>query len=82
VDDPQRQQRRTFISCPHKPFQLINTNDQPHDAYDLQDVANVPARGQIVIRMQFTDYTGKTVFHCHILNREDGGMMASLQIVE
>jgi FtsP/CotA-like multicopper oxidase with cupredoxin domain len=63
-------------------FQLMSTNGQPHDAYDLQDVANVPAKGQIVIRMPFTDYTGKTVLHCHILNHEDGGMMATLQIVE
>lgn len=63
-------------------FQLMSTNGQPHDAHDLQDVANVPAKGQIVIRMQFTNYTGKTVLHCHILNHEDGGMMAVLQIVE
>jgi FtsP/CotA-like multicopper oxidase with cupredoxin domain len=27
--------------------------------------------GQVVIRMPFTDYTGKTVLHCHILNHED-----------
>lgn len=63
-------------------FQLMIINGQPHDAYDLQDVATVPAKGQIVIRIQFTDYTGKTVFHCHILNHEDGGMMAVQQIVQ
>jgi FtsP/CotA-like multicopper oxidase with cupredoxin domain len=32
--------------------------------------------------MQFTNYAGKTVFQCHILNHEDWGMMATLQIVE
>ncbi|HEX6403158.1 MAG TPA: multicopper oxidase family protein [Pseudonocardiaceae bacterium] len=63
-------------------FQLISTNGRPHDAYSLQDVANVPAKGQIVIRIEFTNYPGKTVFHCHILNHEDGGMMAVVQIVE
>jgi FtsP/CotA-like multicopper oxidase with cupredoxin domain len=32
--------------------------------------------------MAFTDYTGKTVLHCHILNHEDLGMMAVLEIVK
>ena len=32
--------------------------------------------------MPFTDYTGRTVLHCHILNHEDAGMMAVLEIVK
>ena len=54
----------------------MSTNGQPHEAHDLQEVATVPAKGQIVIRMQFTNYTGKTVLDCYILNHEvghDGG---------
>ncbi|WP_242422354.1 multicopper oxidase domain-containing protein [Frankia torreyi] len=35
----------------------------------------------MVVRIHFTDFTGKTVLHCHILNHEDMGMMAVLQIV-
>ncbi|MFJ3249372.1 multicopper oxidase domain-containing protein, partial [Streptomyces sp. NPDC086782] len=27
------------------------------------------------------DFTGRTVYHCHILNHEDMGMMAVLDIV-
>jgi hypothetical protein len=38
----------------------MSTNGQPHEAHDLQEVVNVLAKGQIVIRMQFTNYTGKT----------------------
>ena len=26
--------------------------------------------------MPFQDYAGTSVFHCHILDHEDGGMMA------
>lgn len=63
-------------------FQLMSTNGRPHHGHGLQDVANVPARGRIVIRIRFSDYTGKTVLHCHILNHEDAGMMAVLQIVK
>ena len=36
----------------------------------------------VVIRMRFTDFTGKFVFHCHILNHEDNGMMAVVEVVE
>jgi FtsP/CotA-like multicopper oxidase with cupredoxin domain len=63
-------------------FQLMSINGQPHDGHGLQEVANVPAKGQLVIRMRFETYTGKTVFHCHILNHEDLGMMAVLEIVK
>ncbi|MFF1640673.1 multicopper oxidase domain-containing protein [Streptomyces sp. NPDC058246] len=50
--------------------------------HGLQDDASIPARGQFVIRIRFSDYTGKTVLHCHILNHEDEGMMAALEIVK
>jgi FtsP/CotA-like multicopper oxidase with cupredoxin domain len=33
-----------------------------------------------VIEMPFTDYDGKFVFHCHILDHEDGGMMALVDL--
>ncbi|WP_242418289.1 multicopper oxidase domain-containing protein, partial [Frankia sp. CpI1-P] len=52
-----------------------------HHALSLQDTVNLPARGEVVVRIHFTDFTGKTVLHCHILNHEDMGMMAVLQIV-
>jgi suppressor of ftsI len=63
-------------------FQLMSINGRPHDGHGLQDTATVPAKGQIVVRIHFRDYTGKTVLHCHILNHEDAGMMAVLEIVK
>ncbi|MFE7245702.1 multicopper oxidase family protein [Streptomyces sp. NPDC057580] len=63
-------------------FQLMSINGRPHQGHGLQDVASVPAKGQFVIRIRFKDYTGKTVLHCHILNHEDAGMMAVLDIVK
>ncbi|MFT9472533.1 multicopper oxidase domain-containing protein [Streptomyces sp. 11-1-2] len=63
-------------------FQLMSINGVPHHGHSLQDIANVPAKGRLVIRIRFTNYTGKTVLHCHILNHEDMGMMAILDIVK
>jgi FtsP/CotA-like multicopper oxidase with cupredoxin domain len=63
-------------------FQLMNINGRPHQGHGMQDTASIPPRGQIVVRIHFTRYTGKTVLHCHILNHEDAGMMAVLEIVK
>ncbi|MFE2601411.1 multicopper oxidase family protein [Streptomyces sp. NPDC059396] len=61
-------------------FQLMSTNGKPVPFYGYQETVDVPARGNIVVRVAFLDYTGKTVLHCHILNHEDKGMMSTLVI--
>lgn len=33
-----------------------------------------------IIRMKFREWTGKSVFHCHILPHEDTGMMKNFLI--
>ena len=30
--------------------------------------------------MPFQDYSGRCVMHCHILDHEDGGMMARISV--
>lgn len=40
----------------------------------------VPARGRARIRVRFTDFTGPTVQHCHILDHEDLGMMSTVHL--
>ncbi|MCX4793294.1 MULTISPECIES: multicopper oxidase domain-containing protein [unclassified Streptomyces] len=63
-------------------FPLMSINGRPHHGHGLQDTASVPAKGQLVVRIHFRNYTGKTVHHCHILIHEDAGMMAVLEIVK
>jgi suppressor of ftsI len=38
--------------------------------------------GEVVIRNAFSDFTGKFVFHCHILGHEDAGMMQAVEVVD
>jgi suppressor of ftsI len=33
------------------------------------------------MRIRFTDFTGRFVYHCHILVHEDGGMMGVVDVV-
>jgi FtsP/CotA-like multicopper oxidase with cupredoxin domain len=35
----------------------------------------------VVIRMRPIDFTGRFVFHCHVTNHEDRGMMMAVQVV-
>lgn len=33
------------------------------------------------IRVPFRDYAGKAMYHCHILDREDLGMMGIIEVI-
>jgi FtsP/CotA-like multicopper oxidase with cupredoxin domain len=61
-------------------FQIISRNGQPEPYPAWKDVALVKPGETVVIRMAFRDFAGKTVYHCHILDHEDLGMMANLEI--
>ncbi|HET7738520.1 MAG TPA: multicopper oxidase family protein [Tepidiformaceae bacterium] len=45
-----------------------------------KDVVDVPAGGWVRIRIPFTGLAGRTVYHCHILDHEDLGMMAVVDV--
>jgi suppressor of ftsI len=75
-------QRTIVFSETDNPTRTSSTAGCSHEGHGWQDVASIPANGQIVIRTHFLNYTGKTVLHCHILNHEDLGMMAVLEIIQ
>ncbi|MEO3781775.1 multicopper oxidase family protein [Actinocorallia sp. B10E7] len=45
-----------------------------------QDVVLIPARGWVRLRIPFIGLSGRTVYHCHILDHEDLGMMATVDV--
>ena len=55
-------------------------NDQPISDPAWLDTVNVPYGGSVDVIMDFTDpvIKGMSVFHCHLLNHEDKGMMAKI----
>jgi suppressor of ftsI len=61
-------------------FQVISVNGVPYTARGLQDTIMLPVGGEVVIRKPFRAFTGKFVYHCHILNHEDAGMMAVIEV--
>ncbi|MGW9412743.1 multicopper oxidase family protein [Arthrobacter cupressi] len=62
------------------PMQIVEEDGTGTDSVRVQDVVNVPAGGSVKVRVAFTDFTGRTVYHCHILDHEDLGMMGVLEV--
>lgn len=62
------------------PMQLVEVNGAPLTDPTWRDVVNVPASGQVTVRIDFTKVTGRTVYHCHILDHEDLGMMGIVEV--
>ena len=60
-------------------FQILNSEGQPERAW--KDVMLVRAGQRRRFRVRFEDFAGKTVYHCHILDHEDMGMMGVVEIV-
>ncbi len=62
------------------PMQLVEVGGQPVTAVIWQDVINVPAHSNITVRIAFETFTGRAVYHCHILDHEDKGMMGIIDV--
>lgn len=57
------------------PMQIVEQNGAAVQDILWQDVVNVPANSSVRVRIPFENFTGTTVYHCHILDHEDLGMM-------
>jgi suppressor of ftsI len=62
------------------PFELDSINGLIQPEGTVMDTVWVSGHGQVVLRTHFQDWSGKTVYHCHILPHEDTGMMQNLLI--
>ncbi|PSB08426.1 copper oxidase [filamentous cyanobacterium CCP2] len=61
-------------------FQVMSRNGQPAPYRAWKDTVLVKGAETVRIRIPFRDFVGKTVYHCHILDHEDLGMMGLLEI--
>ncbi len=61
-------------------FQIISRNGQPDPYPAWKDTLIVRGNETVRIRIPFQDFAGRTVYHCHILDHEDLGMMGLVEI--
>ncbi len=57
------------------PFRVVERSDGAALPPGWKDTVNVPAGQSVRLRIPFRDLSGKAVYHCHILDHEDLGMM-------
>ncbi|WP_229382049.1 multicopper oxidase domain-containing protein [Microbacterium schleiferi] len=57
------------------PMQVLRTGGADVTGLDVRDVVDVPAGTSVTVRIAFDRFPGQTVYHCHILDHEDLGMM-------
>ncbi|MGK7872629.1 MAG: multicopper oxidase family protein [Xenococcaceae cyanobacterium] len=62
------------------PFQVMTRNGQPDPFQAWKDTVLVRVGETVRIRVRFTDFPGKAVYHCHILDHEDLGMMGVIEM--
>jgi FtsP/CotA-like multicopper oxidase with cupredoxin domain len=65
-------------------FQVVSINGRPVPFEGLQDTIDVPIHGEVKLRMAFTDpkIVGRFMYHCHILEHEDKGMMSTIEVYD
>jgi FtsP/CotA-like multicopper oxidase with cupredoxin domain len=61
-----------------QPFGVDNANVPP-PVIDANENPLVPA--SLTLRSEFTEYAGTYVIHCHRLNHEDNGLMATINVI-
>jgi FtsP/CotA-like multicopper oxidase with cupredoxin domain len=66
-------------------FQVLETSDAtgplPAGPLEWRDTADVPAKGKMRLAVRFDDRPGMWMFHCHILDHADAGMMGEVMLL-
>jgi len=62
------------------PFQVLSRNGTRESRTAWKDVVNVETQGRVELAVPLSDFGGKTVYHCHIVEHEDLGMMGVLEV--
>ena len=61
-------------------FQVLDRNGVPEPFRSWKDTVNVPKHETVRVIVRFDDFPGKWMYHCHILDHEDHGMMGVLEV--
>jgi len=59
-------------------FQVLS----PEGPLEWKDTVNVPVGGTVRFAVKYDDRPGMWMFHCHILDHAEAGMMGSLMVME
>ena len=61
-------------------FHVIDDNGEAVRPLALKDTVNVPMKTTVKILIDFNERPGQWMFHCHILDHADGGLMGTVNV--
>ncbi|HEX2723800.1 MAG TPA: multicopper oxidase family protein [Gemmatimonadaceae bacterium] len=61
-------------------FQVIDRDGVPEPFRSWKDTVNLPKHSTARFIVRLSDFAGKWMYHCHILDHEDHGMMGVLEL--
>jgi FtsP/CotA-like multicopper oxidase with cupredoxin domain len=61
-------------------FQVLDESGVPPSVAEWRDTVNVPVGGTLRFLVQYDERPGTWMFHCHILDHADAGMMGMLHL--
>ena len=81
--------RSRMMSMPHSmhlhdvQFQILTRNGQipPHHEQGRKDTVLIMPGETVRVISRFHDYTGVYMYHCHMLEHEDDGMMGQFEVI-
>lgn len=62
------------------PFVVLTRNGRPEPVRMWRDTVNLAAGERVELLVPFDDFTGTVMYHCHIVEHEDRGMMAMFDV--
>lgn len=61
-------------------FQVLDRNGVTEPVVAWDDTVNVPKKSSLRLAVNFGDFPGMRMYHCHILEHEDLGMMGTIDV--
>jgi FtsP/CotA-like multicopper oxidase with cupredoxin domain len=61
-------------------FMPLDDKDQPVRPLAWKDTVNVPMKSTVRLLVTFDERPGTWMFHCHILDHADGGLMGTVHV--
>jgi FtsP/CotA-like multicopper oxidase with cupredoxin domain len=61
-------------------FQVLTADGRPQESLEWKDTVNVPVKSTVKVAVRYDNRPGMWMFHCHILDHADAGMMGMLHL--
>lgn len=61
-------------------FQVLDANGAPVRPLEWKDTVNVPFKSTRSLLVRYDDRPGMWMFHCHVLDHADGGLMGMVEL--